>query len=211
MPGAASPDTNSVRASRRGAVLLIELGNPNGFPRLTRALLEELHQQFNALDRIAGVRAAVLTGTEKCFAAGADLAEVGALQARDALRFSELGQSLMRKIERQAKPILAAICGYCLGGGLDLALACQLRIASSDAVFGHPGAGLGILTGWGGTQRLPRVMGPRGRARTLEMLSTARTITASEAHAWGLVNRVVPSTRVLEAALRLALNATGET
>ena len=148
---------------------------------------------------MAGVRAAVVTGTGKCFAAGADLAEVGALQAGEALRFSELGQSLMRKIERQAKPILAVIRGYCLGGGLDLALACQLRIASS-----------GIITGWGGTQRLPRVMGPRGRARTLEMLPTARTITASEAYLWGLVSCVVPPNKVLETALRLARNAKGD-
>lgn len=207
MPATGSPDTNTVRASRRGTVLLIELDNPTGFPRLTRAVLIELHRQFDVLDRIAGVRVAVLTGTEKCFAAGADLAEVGALVAGEALRFSELGQSLMRKIERQAKPILAAIRGYCLGGGLDLALACQRRVASSDAVLGHPGAGLGIITGWGGTQRLPRVMGPRGSARAFEMLSTGRTITASEAHAWGLVNRVVPPNRVLEAALRLALEA----
>ena len=210
MPAASSPDTNSVRASRRGTVLLIELDNPTGFPRLTHAVLKQLHQQFDALDRMAGVRAAVVTGTGKCFAAGADLAEVGALQAGEALRFSELGQSLMRKIERQAKPILAVIRGYCLGGGLDLALACQLRIASSDAILGHPGAGLGIITGWGGTQRLPRVMGPRGRARTLEMLPTARTITASEAYLWGLVSRVVPPNKVLETALRLARNAKGD-
>src|SRR5947209_18579635 len=103
---------------------------------MTHAVLKQLHQQFDALDRMAGVRAAVVTGTGKCFAAGADLAEVGALQAGEALRFSELGQSLMRKIERQAKPILPVIRGYFLGGRLDLAFAFPLRLRSRDAVFG---------------------------------------------------------------------------
>ena len=195
---------DAVRTNRRDDLILIELRDPGGYPRLTRAVLEELHRHFDQLETIAGVRAAVLTGMEKCFAAGADLAEVGALSAAEGLRFSALGQSLMRKIEQSAKPILAAIGGYCLGGGLDLALACHLRVAASDALFGHPGATLGIITGWGGTARLPRELGPGGRARALEMLASAQMITADEAYAWGLVSRVVAPEALLETAFALA-------
>ena len=200
-----APDT--VRASPAGDLLLVQLDNPSGFPRLTRAVLEELHRRLDTDKHSPAVRAVVITGTEKCFAAGADLAEVAALSASEALCFSALGQSLMRKIEQHAKPVVAAIRGYCLGGGLDLALACHLRVASSDATFGHPGAGLGILTGWGGTQRLPRAFAARGRAQAFEMLVTGRSITADEVYARGLVNRIVPPEQVLETALAIVRGA----
>ncbi len=150
------------------------------------------------------VRVAVITGTEKCFAAGADLAEVGALRAAEALRFSAMGQRLMRRIEQNSKPVIAAIRGYCLGGGFDLALACRLRVAASDAVFGHPGAALGIITGWGGTQRLPRILGVGGRAQAMEMLTSGQTITAAEAYTFGLVSRVVPAETVVKMAVEIA-------
>ncbi len=201
------PAADTVRANPSGDLLLVQLDNPSGFPRLTRAVLEELHSRLDAEREARAVRAVVITGTEKCFAAGADLAEVAALSAPEALRFSALGQSLMRKIEQHAKPVVAAICGYCLGGGLDLALACHLRVASSDATFAHPGAGLGIVTGWGGTQRLPRLLGAGGSAHAREMLATGCTITAEEAYAWGLVNRIVPRERVLETALAIVRGA----
>ncbi len=207
MPDAVLPTFPTVRVTRKDAVLLIRLYDPAGFPRLSRSILAELLGQFAGAARSSDVGAVVLTGTPKCFAAGAEIGQVGALRPVEALRFSALGQSLMREIERSAKPVVAAIRGYCLGGGLDLALACHLRVASTNAVFGHPGAGLGIITGWGGTQRLPRLLLPGGRARTLEMLSTARTLTAAEACAYGLINRVVPSQTVLAMALALARRA----
>ncbi len=203
MPAAPS-GSDTVRARRSDGLLLIALDNPSGFPRLTRAVLGKLHRLFDADRETPAVRAVVITGTEKCFAAGAELAQIAALSAIEALRFSALGQSLMSKIEQHAKPVVAAIRGYCLGGGLDLALACHLRVAASDAVFGHPGAGLGIMTGWGGTTRLPRTMRARGRALAVEMLTTGRGITAEEAYACGLVNRVAPPQEVLETAFTLA-------
>lgn len=193
--------SDAVRISRRDDVLLIQLHDPSGYPRLTRAVLEELHGQFDQFAKTPQVRAAVMTGTEKCFAAGADLAEVGALRATEALRFSILGQSLMRKVEQSAKPVIAAIRGYCLGGGFDLALACTLRIAATDAVFGHPGGSLGIITGWGGTQRLSRII---GTAHAREILTTGRTITAEEAYAWRLVSRVVEPEQVVAAATKFS-------
>ena len=191
------PAADDVRARHVDAVLLIELDNSTGFPRLTHAVLQELHRLLGAEAATPAVRAVVIVGTEQCFAAGADLAEVAALEPLEALRFSFLGQSLMAKIERYPKPIVAAIRGYCLGGGFDLALACHVRVASTDAVFGHPAAGLGIITGWGGTQRLSRII---GTARAREILTTGRTITAREAYAWRLVSRVVEPEQVVAAA-----------
>jgi enoyl-CoA hydratase len=143
--------------------------------------------------------AVVITGTASSFAAGADLAEVSALTPVAALAFSALGQSVMRAIETSRKPVIAAIRGYCLGGGFDLAMACHVRIAGEDARFGHPGGSLGIITGWGGTARLPRIV---GLARTQELLTTGRVITAAEALAWRLVSRIVPSETVMEAAVQ---------
>ncbi len=202
---AGKPDAVSVadflRARRSDGLLLIELNSPDGFPRLTRLAIKELHRQFDADKMEPEGQAVIITGTEKCFAAGAELTEIAALSALEAVQFSALGQSLMNKIERHRGVVVAAIRGYCLGGGLDLALACHVRVASDDAVFGHPGAGLGIITGWGGTQRLPHLI---GRARAAEMLATGRTITAREAYAWGFVNLLVPPEIVVEVAPEMA-------
>ncbi len=211
MPAAAPLGTDAVRASQSNGLLLIELDDPSGFPRLTRAVLEELHRLFQASKQTPDVRAVVITGTQRCFAAGADLAEIAALDPLEAVRFSARGQALMRKLEQHARPVVAAIRGYCLGGVLDLALACHLRVASSGAIFGHPGAGLGIITGWGGTQRLARALGAGSRARALELLATGRSITADEAHAWGLVNRVVAPESVIHTAFQLAHAVSGRT
>ncbi len=151
------------------------------------------------------VRAAVITGTAQSFAAGADLAEVSALTPVEALSFSALGQSLMNTIESCPRPIIAAIRGYCLGGGFDLAMACHVRIAGGDARFGHPGGSLGIITGWGGTARLPRIV---GQARAHELLTTGRIIDGGEAYSWRLVSRVVPTEDVLATATAFAESAT---
>ena len=196
---------SSVRFELRGSLLLISLESPDQFPRLTRAVLRELLTRFESVSADPAVRAAVITGTPQSFAAGADLAEVSALTPVEALRFSALGQSLMRAIECGPKPVIAAIRGYCLGGGFDLAMACHLRIASDDARFGHPGGSLGIITGWGGTARLPRIVGP---ARATELLTSGRIIDAAEAHAWRLISRVVPPAEVLPTATSFAQQAT---
>ncbi len=110
----------------------------------------------------------------------------------------------MGAIESCPKPVVAAIRGYCLGGGFDLAMACHMRIAGDDARFGHPGGSLGIITGWGGTARLPRIVGP---ARAVELLTSGRIIDAAEAHAWRLISRVVPPADVLATATDLAQQA----
>jgi enoyl-CoA hydratase len=192
---------SSLRIEPRASVLILRLDSPDDFPRLTRAVLGALAAALQGAILDASVSALVITGTEKCFAAGADLEEVAALTPLEALRFSALGQSLTRRVENSAKPVIAAIRGYCLGGGFDLAMACHLRVAASDARFAHPGGSLGILTGWGGTQRLPRLV---GRARAMELLASDRSISAQEALAWKLVNRVTPPEETMAAALLLA-------
>ena len=129
----------------------------------------------------------IVTGNTRFFSAGADLAEISALHATEAYNFSKMGQELMDAIERFPAPVFAAINGYCMGGGLDLALACHRRIASPHAVFGHRGAALGLVTGWGGTQRLPRLI---GKSKALEMFVAAEKIHAPEALRIGLVNAI---------------------
>ena len=193
----------SLLIERRGAVLLFKLIDPSGFPRLTQSMLRALEAAIGELRRDDAVRGAVICGTEKCFAAGADLEEIAALNGVGAREFAELGQRVMRAIEDSARPVIAAVSGYCMGGGLDLALACRARIATADAVFAHRGTALGIMTGWGGTQRLPRVLGPRGKSLAIELMATGRTMDAREALACGLIVKIATSPRVLTEALQL--------
>ena len=192
---------SSVRFELRGSTLIIVLQSPDQFPRLTKSVLQELTTRFESIPADSAVGAAIITGTPQSFAAGADIAEVSLLTPLEALSFSALGQSLMRAVESCSKPVIAAIRGYCLGGGFDLALACHLRIAGNDAQFGHPGGSLGIITGWGGTARLPRIV---GQAHARELLVTGRVITAAEAYSMHLVSRVVPPEEVLDAAMEIA-------
>ncbi|HSM87939.1 MAG TPA: enoyl-CoA hydratase/isomerase family protein, partial [Candidatus Limnocylindrales bacterium] len=129
----------------------------------------------------------IITGNEKFFSAGADLNEISRLGAAEAFEFSRLGQRLMNSIAGFPVPAIAAIEGYCMGGGLDLALSCRNRVAAPDAVFGHRGASLGLITGWGGTQRLSRLV---GRPRALQMFLLAEKLSAEEALKVGLVDRI---------------------
>jgi enoyl-CoA hydratase len=133
-------------------------------------------------------RSLVITGNDRFFSVGAELEEIAALEASSGYEFSKIGQALMQWIEQFPAPVYAAVSGYCMGGGLDLALACRSRIASPRAIFGHRGAALGLITGWGGTQRLPRLV---GKARALEMFVTAGKLDARQALAIGLIDAVV--------------------
>jgi enoyl-CoA hydratase len=167
--------------------LLLILESDDGFPRLERRILAEIEAQVAKLAGTHELAGAVITGTERAFAVGAEISELANLTPASAFEFARYGQSVMQTVANSPKPIVAAIRGYCMGGGLDLALACHERIASGDAVFAHPGGSLGIITGWGGTQRLPRLI---GRTRALEMLVTGRRLDAQEALACGLVQKI---------------------
>lgn len=169
----------------QGSVRILRLHSNDGTNRLTRACVLALTDTI--LQLAAEPTPLVITGSERFFSAGADLEEIAMLDGPSAHDFSKMGQALMSAIETFPAPVYAAISGYCMGGGLDLALACHLRIASPSAVFGHRGAALGLITGWGGTQRLPRLI---GKARALQMFVAAEKVTAQEALRIGLVDAI---------------------
>ena len=176
---------------RKEDAVILQLVSADGTNKLGLTRIIALHQAVEGLKRDAEsgqLKALILTGNEKFFSAGADLNEILRLTGPEALEFSHAGQSLMLAVDRFPVPVIAAIRGYCMGGGMDLALACDYRIAASNAVFGHRGATLGVMTGWGGTQRLPRLI---GKARAMQMFLLAEMVVADEALRIGLVGKIV--------------------
>ena len=185
---------------------MLRLQSEDGTNRLTRQRVLALTDEISRLARqgsregtepVAGL---VIAGNQRFFSAGADLAEISALDGPSAYEFSKMGQALMSAIADFPAPVYAAIAGYCMGGGLDLALACHHRVASSHAIFGHRGAALGLITGWGGTQRLPRLI---GKGRALEMFVAAEKISAQQALSIGVINAIAEDP-VAEALRRVA-------
>ena len=179
------PTTDFFDLEQLDSVRVLRLKSDDGTNRLTRACVLALIDVFVDLAREA--KPLIIAGSERFFSAGADLREIMALTGPEALEFSRMGQTLMNAIERFPSPVYAAISGYCMGGGLDLALACHRRIASPNAVLAHRGAALGLITGWGGTQRLPRLV---GKANALEIFVAAEKVAAGDAMSYGLVDAV---------------------
>ena len=183
-----------------GSVAAIRFNRPAERNPLSIATLVELETSISFL--LAGsINAIIITGTGDVFASGANIRELQQLDTTTAKEFATTGQHVFQMIEEAKALTIAAINGYCMGGALDLALACNVRVASAAAVFAHPGARLGIITGWGGTQRLSRLI---GRARALEMFATARRIEADEALRIGIVESLADP--VLTRAFHLAEN-----
>ncbi len=170
----------------RGDAVVLRLISGDGTNRLTRARVQALTAAVEGLASDPPSRL-VLTGNAHFFSAGADLNEIAALTGPEAFRFAHMGQRLMNAVAQFPAPTIAAIYGYCMGGGLDLALSCDRRIAGPHALFGHRGAALGLITGWGGTQRLPRLI---GKARALQMFLAAEKVHASRALEIGLVDAI---------------------
>jgi enoyl-CoA hydratase/carnithine racemase len=166
-------------------VAFVALQSTDGTNRLTRACVLALTETIATL--ACEKRPLVISGNDQFFSAGADLKEISTLDGPTAYEFSLVGQKLMRAVEQFPAPVYGAIRGYCMGGGLDLALACHRRIAGPHAVFGHRGAALGLITGWGGTQRLPRLI---GKARALQIFVAAEKISAAQALHIGLVDAI---------------------
>jgi enoyl-CoA hydratase len=164
---------------------ILRLTSSDQTNRLTRACVLALTEEIRILANNA--RPLVITGNRQFFSVGADLNEIAALTASEALEFSQTGQALMNAVASFPAQVIAAIEGHCFGGGLDLALACHRRIAAPSAVFGHRGAALGLITGWAGTQRLPRLI---GKARALELFIAAEKVTAQCALEIGLVDSI---------------------
>ena len=194
--------SDNLTVERDGAVAVVTVTRPKVLNALDAATIGGLR---DAVDRLAGddgVRAVVLTGAgRKAFVAGADIRELAALAPVAAEALARRGQALCHAIERMGKPVIAAINGYALGGGCELAMACTIRLAADGAKIGQPEIALGLLPGYGGTQRLARLV---GSGRALEMLLTGQPIDAAEAWRIGLVNRVVPRAELLPRARELA-------
>lgn len=183
-------------------ILVITLNRPKVLNALNAATLGELRQAIDAAAADAGVRAIVLTGSgEKSFVAGADINELAVQTPVGGRDHARHGQSLFDRIERLGKPVIAAVNGFALGGGCELAMSCTMRIAADTAKFGQPEINLGLIPGYAGSQRLPRLVG-RGRAQ--ELLLTGDMIDAQEAWRIGLVNRVVPAASLMDEARKLA-------
>jgi enoyl-CoA hydratase len=180
----------------RDAVAVVTVNRPDKLNALNDRTVDELDAAFAAMQGDAGVRGVILTGAgEKAFVAGADIAELATQSPVDGKERSIRGQRVLDRIENLGKPVVAAVNGFALGGGCELALACHVRVASENARLGTPEVKLGIMCGYAGSQRLPRLV---GKGRALELLLTGEMVDAQEALRIGLVNRVVPREKLLE-------------
>lgn len=179
--------------------LIIRFNRPEIRSPLSVFVLDELHKILDETSKNKSIERIIFTGKDDVFASGADLREIAQISETTAKDFARCGQNLMSKIANSDKLTIAAINGFCFGGALDLALACDKRIATQDAQFCHPGVGLGIITGWSGTQKLPRLI---GESAALEMFLTAKRIDANEALQIGLIDKI--SDALLTDALNLS-------
>jgi enoyl-CoA hydratase/carnithine racemase len=180
------PEENPCQVEILGDIAVLRLLSDDGTNRLSRARVIALTEEIEDL-AVQSPAKLVIAGNSHFFSAGADLHEIAELHGAEAFRFAHMGQRLMNAVANFPAPTVAAIHGYCMGGGLDLALACRRRIASPHAIFGHRGAALGLITGWGGTQRLPRLV---GKARALQMFLAAEKLHARDALRYGLINAI---------------------
>jgi enoyl-CoA hydratase len=186
----------------KGAIARVTVNRPNVLNALNMATMEELRSAFTAIKEDRNVRVALLTGSgEKAFIAGADIGELSKNDAIAAKEYTHKGQSVLDLIENLGKPVIACINGFALGGGCELAMACTMRLASDNAKLGQPEVKLGIIPGYGGTQRLPRLV---GKGIAMQMVLAGEMITAQEAHRIGLVNEVVPPAELMPRAEAIA-------
>ena len=178
--------SNSIRVERSADRTIIRFDRPESRNPLSVEVIRDIHA---ALDDLGDARCLIFTGRDGVFAAGADLRQILALPPDEATSFGRMGQELMQRIAGLSATTISAVNGPCFGGALDLAVSCDRRIASPSASFCHPGAGLGMMTGWGGTQLLPRLI---GEGRAMEMFLTATPISADRALHYGLVDEISP-------------------
>ncbi|HBB25928.1 MAG TPA: enoyl-CoA hydratase [Bacteroidetes bacterium] len=193
---------DTILLAQHDGVATITLNRPDKLNALNADLLDALEHTLRHLQADASTHVVVITGSgSKAFAAGADIAQLHAQDAHSGRLFAERGQRVFSLIERFGKPVIAAVNGFALGGGCELAMACHMRFAAESARFGQPEINLGIIPGYGGTQRLPRLV---GMAKALELILSGDMITAQEAHRLGLVNRVYPAAELVESTMTFA-------
>jgi len=192
----------TLKIERRDRIAFVTINRPDKLNALNAQAKSELKELFLDLQKDADVDVVILTGSgEKAFVAGTDIKELTTLDEPSGRRFSEAGQAVFNLIENLGKPVIAAVNGYALGGGAELALACHIRIASDSAKFGQPEVSLGIIPGYGGTQRLARLV---GKGRAMEMILTGEQVDAPEALRIGLVNKVVSLPELMKSAESMA-------
>ncbi|MBH17070.1 MAG: crotonase [Acidobacteria bacterium] len=198
----------NIEVAHEDAIVIVTINRPKVLNALNGQTIDELHQVMTEVARSESVRCVVLTGAgDKAFVAGADIGELAELTPVNGSVHSQRGQALLELIESLGKPVIAAINGYALGGGCELAMACTIRLASDSAKLGQPEINLGIMPGYAGSQRLPRLV---GKGRALELLLTGAHISADGARLIGLVNRVVPATELMTEAKALACELAGK-
>jgi enoyl-CoA hydratase len=204
---AVSGPYQNILFEKKGAIAYVSVNRPQVLNALNHATLEELYLAFSTIKNDPEVRVAILTGVgEKAFIAGADINELQKLDAISAKRYAQLGQSVAELLENSGKPVIACVNGFALGGGCELAMACTFRLAGDNARFGQPEVRLGIVAGFGGSQRLPRLV---GKGRALQMLLTGEMIPAQEAWRIGLVNEVIAPAELLPRAEAIAQKIIG--
>jgi enoyl-CoA hydratase len=193
---------NTLLYSINNNIGLVTINRPDKLNALNHEVLDELRKLFGEIKNDPDVAAVILTGSgKKAFVAGADISELNKLDVLSGKEFAEYGQEVFNEIESLGKPVIGAINGYALGGGCELALACHIRLAGENAKFGQPEVNLGIIPGYGGTQRLPRLI---NSGRALEMILTGDMIDAQEAYRIGLVNKLYPDEELLSKAQEFA-------
>ncbi|MBP2073355.1 short-chain-enoyl-CoA hydratase [Thermoanaerobacterium butyriciformans] len=195
-------DSNNVVFNKDDGVAIITINRPKSLNALNYETLKELDSALDKAEDDKDVKVVIITGSgEKAFVAGADIAEMKNMTPLEAKKFSEYGQSVFRKIETLSKPVIAAVNGFALGGGCELSMACDIRIASKNAKFGQPEVGLGIIPGFSGTQRLPRII---GTSKAKELIFTGEMINSDEAYRIGLISKIVELSDLIEESKKLA-------
>lgn len=190
-----------VNFEQKGAVAILTIDRPEALNALNSQVLSDLDEAITKVEAADDVHAVILTGAGRSFVAGADIGEMKGFSARDGKKFGVHGGGVFLKLENLPQPVIAAVNGFALGGGCEMALACDIRIASEKAKFGQPEVGLGIIPGFGGTQRMARII---GTGAAMELIYTADTIGAEEAKSIRLVNHVVPADELMDYTLKLA-------
>ena len=190
-----------IKMEQQGHVGILTVNRPDALNALNSAVLEELDRALDQVEANEEIYVVVLTGEGRSFVAGADIGEMKGFSSIDGKKFGVHGGGVFLKLENMSKPVIAAVNGFALGGGCELAMACDIRLASEKAKFGQPEVGLGITPGFGGTQRLPRIVGV---SKAMELILTAKTIGAAEAKAIGLVSEVYPPEELMGKAMELA-------
>lgn len=194
---------NNILTEQNGHVLTITINRPNQLNALNKETISELNQALSAANEDSSVGAVILTGSgEKAFVAGADIKEFADFSVEKGKELSAKGHDILFNfIENMTTPVIAAVNGFALGGGLELAMAAHIRIASDNAKLGLPEVSLGVIPGYGGTQRLAQLV---GRGKAMEMVTTAGMISAEDAQSWGLINHVVPQAELMDLAQKIA-------